>query len=105
MLVYPWQGASSCEETWSRILLLFIVAETHSGLKPLLWASWLIETLDLLDVVTGWVFQRDDSSPQRMGDFEEVIFDKLLQVQMERPDLIDPSIDVLEDFGLAQSFR
>jgi hypothetical protein len=39
-----------------------------------------------------------------MSDFEEKIFDKLLAIQEERPDLIAAEIDVLDAYGLARSF-
>ena len=40
----------------------------------------------------------------KMSDFEEKIFDKLLAIQEERPDLIAAEIDVLDAYGLARSF-
>ena len=101
----PMAGRFKLRGNMEQNLLLFVAAETRSGLRPLLWADRLVETLASLQLVSGWAFQRDDGSPQQMSDFEEVIFDKLLQVQTERPDLIDPAIDVCEDFGLARSFR
>jgi hypothetical protein len=101
----PMSGRFKLRGNMEQNLLLFVAAETQSGLKPLLWANRLVETLESVGVVKGWAFQRSDGSPQHMSDFEEAIFDRLLQVQTDRPDLIDPGIDVLEAFGLARSFR
>jgi hypothetical protein len=86
-------------------LLLFVAAETRSGLKPLVWSDRLIDTLALCGVNSGWAFQQANGAPQRMSEFEDVIFEGLSRVQTDRPDLIDPGIDVMEDYGLARSFR
>ena len=40
-----------------------------------------------------------------MSDFKESVFDRLLEIQEERPDLIPQEFDVLEEYGLARSFR
>ena len=86
-------------------LLLFVAAETASGLQPLLWVQRLVDTLEALGITTGWAFARANGSQARMSDYQEVIFDKLLSIQQEHPNLIAPGIDILEDYGLARSFR
>ena len=40
-----------------------------------------------------------------MSEFGTYLFDMLLEVQRDRPDLIHSDIDVLEDFGLARYER
>jgi hypothetical protein len=88
-------------------LLLFVAAVTRTGLTPLVWVDRLTRVLDeCFGVTTGWAFQDATSGePAKMSDFEEKIFDKLVVIQEERPDLIAPDIDVMEAYGLARSFR
>ena len=40
-----------------------------------------------------------------MSEFRPSLFDMLIEVQRDRPDLIHSDIDVLEEFGLAISER
>jgi hypothetical protein len=87
-------------------LLLFLAAVTRSGIQALVWIDRLVEVLEReFEVTSGWAFQKDNGAQLRMSDFEESIFDKFLEVQEKRPDLIPPEFDVLEEFGLARSFR
>lgn len=40
-----------------------------------------------------------------MNYFAEVVLDRLVHVQEMYPELINPGINVYEEFGLARSFR
>jgi hypothetical protein len=86
-------------------MLLFIAAETASGLQPLKWVDRLIGCLEERGVTTGWLFQDERGNQLRMSAFEEEVFGLLEDIQAERPDLIAPELEVREDFGLARSFR
>ena len=61
----------------------------------------LIDTLEKCGFRDGWSFQRSGKQI-RMSEFGTYLFDMLLEVQRDRPDLIHSDIDVLEDFGLAR---
>lgn len=41
----------------------------------------------------------------KLEDFEPSIFGKLSEIQNQHPDLIDPRLDIYDDFGLERSFR
>jgi hypothetical protein len=84
--------------------IIDIAWETSSGLRPGLWAMRIIDTLEKCGTREGWVFQRSGKQ-MRMSEFGPYFFDMLLQIQKDRPDLIHPDIDLLEDFGLARSER
>jgi hypothetical protein len=86
-------------------LLLFVAAETASGLQPLKWTLRLVEILQHQGIMQGWLFQDEKGRQRRMSFFEEPILDRIALVQTRRPDLIQPKVDVYEDYGLARSFR
>jgi len=81
------------------LLFLYVAAETDWGLKPLWWIDRLVRVLE-------WRrFPQEDGSQAKMRSFEESIFGKLREIQVDRPDyLISLGLDVTEEFGLAQSF-
>ena len=85
-------------------LLLFIVAETASGLKPLLWMKHLILALEGHGVITGWAFQDPFGNQLLMNHFKDDIFEQLEDIQQEHSDLIPEGIDVHDAYGLAHSF-
>jgi hypothetical protein len=80
--------------------IIDIAWETSSGLRSGLWVMRIIDTLEKCGIRDGWVFQHSGKQI-KMPYF----FDILLEIQKDRPDLIHPDIDVLEDFGLAKSER
>jgi hypothetical protein len=86
-------------------MLLFIAAETASGLQPLKWVDRLVGSLEERGVTTGWLFQDEEGHQLKMSTFEEEVFGMLEEIQMDRPDLIAPELQIREDFGLARSFR
>jgi len=87
-------------------LLLFLAATSRSGIEALVWVDRLVDLLEVgFGVTSGWAFQKRNGAQLRMSDFEESVFNRLLEIQEERPDLIPQEFDVLEEYGLARSFR
>jgi hypothetical protein len=82
-----------------------MAAETHSGLKPLLWINRLIEEREAQGRVKGWAFVDENGEQVAMNYFAETIYDYLVRIQECCPQLINPGINVLEEVGLARSFR
>jgi hypothetical protein len=82
-----------------------MAAETHSGLKPLLWINRLIEEREAQGRVKGWAFVDENGEQVAMNYFAETIYDYLVRIQECCPQLINPGINVLEEVGLAWSFR
>jgi len=102
----PLSGRFKLRGNMDQNLLLFVAAVTRTGLTPLAWIDRLTGVLEeFFGLTTGWAFQDANGRPAKMSDFEEKIFDKLVAIQEERPDLIAPEIDVMDAYGLARSFR
>jgi len=85
--------------------VLPIVERTASGLEPMVWVDRLVEEMELRGKVSGWAFIDGRGNQARMGQFGELIYDQLIRIQETRPDLISPHLDVMEEYGLARSFR
>ena len=101
----PLAGKFKLRGNMDQCLLLFVAAETASGLKPLLWTDRLVDLMEQRGVVSGWAFADERGRQLPMSAFEDTIFDLLLETQSQRPDLIPEGIEVCEDYGLARSFR
>jgi hypothetical protein len=101
----PLAGRFKLRGNMEQNLLLFVAKTTHSGLQPLRWVNRLVAVLADAGITTGWAFQRADGEQAQMADFEDSIFDKLLEIQTENPGLIPKELDVRESFGLARMFR
>jgi hypothetical protein len=80
--------------------------ETKSGLQPRVSARRLIKALEKCGTEKGWACQkRADSTQMKMSEFAERFFELLQEIQRDRPDIIAPDIDVIEDYGLSRSER
>lgn len=82
-----------------------MAAETRSGLKPLEWVNRLVQEREEQGLVKGWAFLGHKGEQAPMNYFAETILDRLVRIQEVHPDLINPGINVFEEFGLAWSFR
>jgi hypothetical protein len=98
----PLEGRFKARSQEIQRCVIDIAWETSSGMRPALWAVRIIDTLEKCGIRNGWVFQLNGKH-MRMSEFGPYFFDMLLEIQKDRPDLIHPDIDVLEDFGLARS--
>ena len=56
-------------------------------------------------IMNGPVFRKKNGKRAKAKDYESEIFGRLEQIQKDRPDILDPSIEVTEEFGLSRSFR
>ena len=101
----PLAGRFKLQGNMDQNLLLFVAAETASGLQPLLWIDRLIDILGKKGVSTGWAFRDEHGQQSKMSDFEDIMFDTLIVIQEECPGLIPETLDVLDACGLARSFR
>ena len=101
----PFAGHFKLRGNMDQCMLLFIAAETASGLKPLLWTDRLIESLESQGVTSGWAFCNEDGHQLRMTDLEDLIFELLEEIQSEHPELISEDVDVCDACGMARSFR
>jgi len=102
----PLAGRFKLRGNMEQNLLLFIVAETQSGLKPLLWVDRLIGEMESRGRTTGWLFADEEGNQLRMTTFEEDIMGTLEDIQATPGlDLIPDGIDIRDAYGLARSFR
>ncbi len=102
---WPLRGRFKARSRAIQELLVFVAAETASGLKPGLWTSRLLSVLDQLDVRHGWLFQDQHGNARRMMTFAPAFYEKLLQVRDRKPSLFPEGINILEDYHLARSMR
>ncbi len=58
-----------------------------------------------MNITTGPLFRNKAGQKVKAMDFEPRFFDRLEQIQIMRPDLIPPTNDVSEDYGIYRSFR
>jgi hypothetical protein len=82
-----------------------MAAEMESGLMPMIWVNHLIEERELQGRTRGWAFIDQNGNQAPMGYFTDAIMDQLQQIQDLHPELIAAGINIMEEFGLARSFR
>jgi hypothetical protein len=81
------------------------VIKTKSGLEPAKWVGRMLKWYHDKGVTNGPVFRKRNGSRAKAKDYEVEIFDRLERIQKEQPGVLDPSIDITEEFGLSRSFR
>ena len=82
-----------------------IAGLTKSGVNFFAWAQRFGFTLLKTGRKSGWAFARKNGDRAKASDYRAIIFGELEQIQNERPDLIDSSVDIWEDYGIQRSGR
>ncbi len=82
-----------------------VCAETPRGLFPRRWIGRVIDGYFSIGVTSGYVFRKPSGERTKMSDFEPAFFERLEHVKQLRPDLISPSLEVSEHYGVSRSFR
>ena len=85
--------------------LLLLAAITSSGLMPRKWGLQVIDGYQLLGIATGPIWRNKRGKQSRLSDWEGPILDKIQEVQNGRPNLINPGMDVHDEYRLSRSFR
>ncbi len=76
------------------------VSETKgNGLRPGIWAMRYCRMLKTSGQVGGYLF------PDPLSHYEDMFYSMLEDVQARRKDLIKPTVDVREEFGIHRSLR
>ena len=101
----PLRGRFKARGNAIQKLLVFVSFETASGLKPGRWITRLVDTLQRMGVVGGWLFQNESGDPRKMSEFNDKFYARLHQLLQNHPGLFPPNTNVYEDFGLPRSFR
>jgi hypothetical protein len=101
----PLRGCFKARVSVKAKVLILIVMETASGLKPGVWVAWLIDVLKDLGIKNGWLFQDKEGTQRPLSYFEVDFYLILFGLQDRVPTLFEPDCDIFEDYPLAQSLR
>ena len=82
-----------------------VSTQTRSGLNTLLWTKRILDWYELEGETTGPVFRTAKGKKVGTGAYASDILGELENIQRERPDLIPPSVEVTNDYGMQRSFR
>ena len=83
-------------------ILVFLAAVSASGLQPALWIDRLVTILEAHGILSGWLFQDNQGEQRPMRSFSEEFYRVLFAIRDEDPSLFEPTMDILEDYHLAQ---
>jgi hypothetical protein len=86
-------------------ILVFLLAITDSGLRPALWLKRLVQLLEDLGILSGWLFQGPQGKQRSMSSFSEEFYRILFTICDEDPPLFEPTMDIMEDYHLARSLH
>jgi len=92
-------------ETGERHHLLPMARTTQSGLQAGLWADRLGMLLVGRGWTNGWIYRDRNGGQAKIGDYDSQFIDRLKRVQMEKPNLFDPKMDIGDAYGLRRSLR
>jgi hypothetical protein len=86
--------------------LMPIVLITKTGLEPGLWISRMVKWYEDKGIIRGWVFRNfKTGDAARASDYEWDILQELEKIQRDSPEILDGSVNVLEEYGVSRSFR
>jgi hypothetical protein len=85
--------------------LMPMLARTPRGLKPAVWVRRVLDCYAAKNVYSGYMFRNADGTKAKAKLMEPKFHDRLTQVQHNFPHLLDPEVDVVEDYGVLRSFR
>ena len=92
-------------EKGERYHYMVSVLKTKSGLMPGKWIGRMLKWYKDKGVTNGPVFRKKNGKRGKAKDYELEIFERLERVQKEQPNVLDPSVDITEEFGMSRSFR
>jgi len=92
-------------ETGEKHHLVPLAAVTRSGLEPRKWGLRVADGYRNLNINSGPIWRNGKSRKGRIADWEGPILDKIKEVQDLHPKLINPELDVHDEYGLSRSFR
>jgi len=78
---------------------------TPRGLKPSLWVKRVLDCYAGQNVFSGYMFRNANGSKLKAKMMEPRFHDRLIQVQHSCTHLLDPELDVVEEYGVSRSFR
>lgn len=92
-------------EVGERCHLIPLASVTASGLEPRRWLEAVAGMCRMQGRFRGPVFADNDGYAEKQKVYEDILFEYLEKIQLERTDLIEASASVREEFGISRSFR
>ena len=103
-VAWPIVGRFKAHHGLAGCYMIPIAGTTHSGIKFFTWTQRFLVHLGRRGLAEGWAFQRTDGTRAVAGDYRRDIFSRLEAIQATTT-LIDPDVDVWEDYGVQRSGR
>ncbi len=85
--------------------LMPVLVSTPRGLEPGKWVHRVLESYAQHNIRSGYMFRNVDGTKLKIKTMEPKFLDRLCEIKMARRDLIDPEVEVSEDYGVSRSFR
>jgi hypothetical protein len=92
-------------ETGEAYHLMPMLSRTPRGLKPAVWVNRVLECYAERNIMSGYMFRNANGTKLKAKLMEPRFHDRLAQVQRQCPHLLDPEVDVVEEYGVSRSFR
>ena len=101
---WPIVGRFKAHHGMAGCYMIPIAGTTNSGIEFFRWTQRFIIHLARRGLENGWAFQRKDGTRALAGDFRKDIFSRLEVIQATTT-LIDPDVDVWDEYGVQRSGR
>ena len=82
-----------------------LVARTATGLRLVDWLVRLMSTLENLGITQEKLFQGREGELVKIGQYSENFYLCLEFVQSTKPELIQPTVEIREEYGISRSLR
>jgi hypothetical protein len=92
-------------ETGLRYHLMPLVIRTKSGIEPRKWIGRLLGIYEKMGVYHGPFFRTANGERMKLREANTFFFSRLEKVQLLRPDLIGPDVEVEDVYGIGRSLR
>jgi len=102
---WPIVGRFKAEGGGTRCHVIPIAGLTKSGIPFLKWTRRFVRRLEEEGRFSKWAFAREDGRRAAANDFKVGIFEELEWIQSRHPELIDPKVNIWEDYGVQRSGR
>ena len=103
-VAWPIVGRFKAHNGIAGCYMIPIAGTTDSGIPFFTWAQRFVNIVSKNGRIDGWAFQRADGTRAKASDYRRNIFSKLEEIQATTS-LIDPDVDIWEEFGIQRSGR
>jgi hypothetical protein len=92
-------------ETGERYHMMIMARESWSGIVGGVWADRVVEVNQRNHRIKGYVFTKGRARQAKIADFEDEFINRLESLQLIRPGLFEPGIDIAVAYSLFRSLR